>query len=176
MTEKMKINNSILRVTKDDITMLDVDCFVYYAQSNLKLGSGFGGAITLRGGQSIQKELDSMDPINVTQAVITEAGNLKAKRIIHANGPKFQEEDLERKLTDTILNVLKLADKEGLETIAFPPMGTGFYGIPLDVSASVTLNTIKDYLNGQTGIKEVTLSVIDRREYEPYHNRLLALS
>jgi O-acetyl-ADP-ribose deacetylase (regulator of RNase III) len=110
MYETMKIKNSSLSVTKGDITDIGVESFVFYAGDNLKLGSGFGNAIALRGGPSIRKELEGMGPIKVTEAVATTAGNMKAKYIIHADGPKFQEENMESKLKATIENALKCAD------------------------------------------------------------------
>jgi O-acetyl-ADP-ribose deacetylase (regulator of RNase III) len=131
----------------------------------LKLGAGFGGAIAVRGGPQIQKDLDKLAPVGPYQAVISNAGELKAKYIIHANGPKFQEEDMEGKIKTTIINSLKLADEKGIKKIAFPPMGTGFYGVPLDRSARITLHTLKEYLQGNTGIEEVFVCLNDNREF-----------
>ena len=176
MSDEKQITQSARRIVKDDITAMDVECFVYYAQSDLKLGSGFGSAISVRGGPSIQKELDKLGNIDTGKAVISDAGELKAKYIIHANGPKFQEENLEQKLKDTTLNVLKLADEKGVSQIAMPPMGCGFYGIPLDVSAKVTLNTVKEYLEGNTNIKEVIFCANDNREFKPFRAQLASLN
>ena len=174
MPDQIQINRSTVSLIKGDITDLDIDCFVYYAQSDLKLGSGFGGAISGRGGMSIQKELDRKSPIGAGQAIISEAGELKAKNIIHANGPKFQEDNLEEKLKITIKNSLKLADDKGIKSIALPPMGTGFYGVPLKTSARITIDTIIEYLKGDTGIEKVVISVVDDREFRPFHERLTA--
>ena len=176
MSDEKQIKQSALRIVKDDITAMDVECFVYYAQSDLKLGSGFGSAISVRGGPSIQKELDKLGSIDMGEAVISDAGELKAKYIIHANGPKFQEENLEQKLKDTTLNVLKLADEKGISQIAMPLMGCGFYGIPLDVSAKVTLNTVKEYFEGNTNIKEVIFCANDNREFKPFRAQLVSLN
>lgn len=174
MSDQIQINKGTLSLIKGDITDLDIDCFVYYAQSDLKLGSGFGGAISVRGGMSIQKELDQKSPISAGQAIISDAGELKAKYIIHANGPKFQEDNVEEKLKITIENSLKLADDKGVKSIALPPMGTGFYGVPLKTSARITIDTIIEYLKGDTGIEKVIIGVVDDREYRPFHERLTA--
>jgi O-acetyl-ADP-ribose deacetylase (regulator of RNase III) len=171
VTATKKIGGKEISLVKADITDFDIECFVYYANSDLKLGAGFGGAIAVRGGPQIQKDLDKMSPVGPCQAVISEAGELKAKYIIHANGPKFQEEDMEGKIKTTIINSLKLADEKGIKEIAFPPMGTGFYGVPLDQSARITLHTIKEYLQGNTGIEEVTVCLNDNREYQPFKAR-----
>jgi len=162
------IGGKVISLVKTDITDYDIECFVYYASSDLKLGAGFGGAIAVRGGPQIQKDLDKMAPVEPYRAVISDAGELKAKYIIHANGPKFQEEDMEEKIKTTIVNSLKLADEKGIKRIAFPPMGTGFYGVTLDQSARVTLHSIKEYLQGNTGIEEVTVCLNDNREFQPF--------
>jgi O-acetyl-ADP-ribose deacetylase (regulator of RNase III) len=172
MTDALKAGNSVLRVIKDDITNLDIDSFVYYARSDLKLGSGFGGAITIRGGPSIQAELDKFEPLESCGAVVSEAGELKAKKIIHANGPKFQEEDLEDKLKTTVINALKTAEKAKVARVAFPPMGTGFYGVPLAVSAKITMGTIKEYLEKGSKLTEVVLCAMDNHEFKPYAEQL----
>ena len=91
MSDEKKIKNSVIRLAKGDITDLDIECFVFYAQSDLKLGSGYGGAISMRGGPEVQQELDKLGPIELGEAVISAAGGMKAKQIIHANGPKFRE-------------------------------------------------------------------------------------
>jgi O-acetyl-ADP-ribose deacetylase (regulator of RNase III) len=155
-----------------DITDLDIECFVYYARADLKLGSGFGGAIAIRGGPSIQQELDDLAPIKPGEAVITNAGDLKANFIIHANGPKFQEEDTEEKLKITINNVLKLADSSGIKAIALPPMGAGFYGVPLKVSAEICLDTAKKYLQNSSGINEIVFCLLDNREYRAFEQAM----
>jgi O-acetyl-ADP-ribose deacetylase (regulator of RNase III) len=149
---------------------------VFYAQSDLKLGSGFGGAISMRGGPEIQKELDSLAPVEAGEAVISGGGGLKARHIIHANGPKFQEEDLEQKLRTTTENALKLADTKGIKRIAFPPMGTGFYGVPLATSARITMDTVKRHLESNTGLEEVIFCLLDSREYAPFQTQLKNLA
>ncbi|UCC80191.1 MAG: macro domain-containing protein [Candidatus Zixiibacteriota bacterium] len=172
MGDELRIGQKVIRLLNSDITDTDIECFVYYARSDLKLWAGFGGGIAVRGGPQIQKDLDALAPIGPCEAVITDAGELKAKYIIHANGPKFQEEDAENKLKATILNSLKLADEKGIKQVALPAMGTGFYGIPLDTSADVCLNTVKDYLQNDTGIEEIVFCAIDSREYIPFKTQL----
>ncbi|MFC1728932.1 macro domain-containing protein [candidate division KSB1 bacterium] len=175
MTEKLTINRSTLRLEKGDITDTEVEAFVYYARNDLVLWSGYGTAVSIRGGPSVQEELDKLGPQETTSAVITTAGEMKATYIIHAVGPKFQEQNIPEKLRKTIENVLESADKKGIKQIAFPPMGTGFYCIPLDVSAEIVLGTITDYLMGDTRIEDVVIMLLDSREYNPYHDKLSAL-
>lgn len=165
MLEKKQIKNSTVSVVKADVTNTENDAFVFYARNDLKLGSGFGNAIALRGGPSIRKELENLGPLDVTEVVVTTAGTMKAKHIIHACGPRFQEENTEEKLKTTIINALKVAESNGIESIAFPPMGSGFYGVPLETSAKITIGTIADYLNTGSDIKDVVICANDIREY-----------
>lgn len=166
--DTLQVNNRTLRLVRGDITDLDIESFVFYAQADLSLGAGFGGAIAVRGGPAIQEELKRYGTRKTTEVVVSDAGELKAKYIVHAVGPRFQEENLEEKLRTTIINSLKAADEKGIERIAFPPMGTGFYGVPLDVSARVTTDTIAEYLAGETRLKEVIICVQDSREQTPF--------
>lgn len=176
MPDELRVNSSALRLLMCDITDLNIESFVYYARHDLTLGSGFGTAISVRGGPSIQEELKKFGALETTEVVVSSAGEMKAKYIIHAVGPRFQEEDIVSKLKTTVHNCLKHAEEKGITAIAFPPMGSGFYGVPLDVSAQVTLNTIKEYLSGETKIKDVVICLLDSREFKPFQNQLSALS
>ena len=174
--QRKQINGAAVRLVKGDITELDVDAFVFYAQPDLALGSGFGTAISVRGGPSIGKELQDLGPLATGEAVVSAAGNLKAEYIVHAVGPRFQEEDIEAKLRTTIRNSLKRAEEKGIRRIAFPAMGAGYYGIAPDVCARVMFSTIGGYLKGQTEIKEIVICVLDTSQYGAFQARLASLS
>ncbi|MFZ5980103.1 MAG: macro domain-containing protein [Candidatus Zixiibacteriota bacterium] len=176
MTDTLRVKDTVISLVKEDITDIEIESFVYYAQHNLALGSGFGTAISVRGGPSIQDELNEMGPLKTTEAVVSSAGNLKVKYIIHAVGPRFQEEEIENKLKVTIENILRLAESKGITSIALPPMGTGFYGIPLEVSAQVTLRTIIAYAENNTSIKDIKICLNDNRELIPFQKNLAALA
>ena len=168
MSDSKIINKTTLRLEKCDITDFEIEAFVYYARSDLQLGAGYGNAISMRGGPSIKKELDELGSRETGEIVISAAGEMKNKYIVHAVGPKFQEEDIESKLHATIINALKAADEKGIKKLAFPPMATGFYGVPLPVSAKIMFHTLNDYFNGQTGLEEVVICLLDNREYQPF--------
>ena len=159
---------SRLLLEKGDLTMMEIEAIVFYARRDLVLGAGTGNAITVRGGGSIQEELKQYGNINTCEAVITSAGNLKAAYIIHAVGPRFQEPDIEGKLRKTIENVLSIAEKNHIRKIGFPPMGTGFYGIPLDLCATVMLDTLRKHVACNTSIDEIVICVMDKREYNAF--------
>jgi O-acetyl-ADP-ribose deacetylase (regulator of RNase III) len=176
MADELKINDSTIRLTIGDVTDLAIESFVYYAKHDLALGSGFGTAISIRGGPSIQEELKQYGTLQTGEAVVSSAGDMKAKYIIHAVGPRFQEEEIDRKLRETMRNVLKAAEDKGITAIAFPAMGVGFYGVPLPVSAQAMLETIREQLSGSTAIKEVVVCLLDNREYKPFQSQLSALT
>jgi len=175
MSDQLTINGRTLRLIKGDITDLEIESFVYYAQHSLALGSGYGTAISVRGGPSVQEELKQYGTIGTCDAVVTAAGEMKAKYIVHAVGPRFQEEDTESKLRTTIQNALKQAEVKGITAIAFPAMGVGFYGVALPVSARVTLETVKAYLSGPSKIKDIVVCLLDNREYKPFQSQFMTL-
>lgn len=168
MPEQKKIQNCDLRLIQQDITDFEIEAFVFYAQPDLELGSGFGSAITRRGGQAVKKELDEIGPLSVTDAVVTGGGSLKAKYIVHAVGPTFQEERIEEKLHTTILTALKKAEEKEIRHIAFPPMGTGFYGVPLATSLSIMTRAFEEYLSQGGKMEEIVICANDPREYRAF--------
>ena len=169
---KKKISNTTIHLTKGDISDMKIEAFVFYAQSDLKLGAGFGNAVAMRGGLSIQKELAAIGSLELTKAVVTKAGKLKAEYIVHANGPKFQEEDLENKFRATIKNTLLAAEEKGIKQLAFPPMGTGFYLIPLNTSANLMIEVFKEYFAQDSKFEEILIVIMDNREWKPFEEAM----
>lgn len=176
MGESRQIGSSVLRLERQDITDFEVEAFVYYARPDLALGAGFGGAIAKRGGPAVKSELDAIGRLEVTEAAITGAGKMKAKYIVHAVGPTFQEENLERKLKATIVNALKRAEEKGIRRLAFPLMGAGFYGVPLPLSAEIMVRTFREHLAGGSPLEEVIVCANDMHEYRAFRNALATLS
>ena len=175
MGQAKQINKTAVRVVAGDITELDVDGFIYYAASDLKLGTGIGNAISLRGGPKIQEELNQIGEQEVGAAVATGAGRLKADCIIHAVGPGFQEEDLANKLRTVMMNSLKLAAEKGIRRLALPPMGTGFYGVPDDLSAKIMSETIGEFSKAESPIEDITICVLDSWDTQTFEEALIAL-
>lgn len=168
------MNEKNIRLEKGDLTALAVDAFVFYAREDLDFGSGFGTAIKVRGGAPVKKETEVIGTIGMGEAVITSAGGMQAGHIIHACGPKFHEPEVEAKLRKCMQSALQVADKAGLKTVAFPPMGAGFYGVPLDLCAKVMLDEIQRFLVGQTSIAEVIICVLDTREFVAFETKFKA--
>ncbi len=152
-----EIGHGVIEIVEGDITLLDRDAIVNAANEQLLLGGGVAGAIRQRGGPAIQKECDAIGGTFVGGAVITTGGNLKARHVIHAVGPRMGEGNEDEKLKNATLNSLKLADENGLASIAFPAISAGIFGFPIDRCAGIMLKTTMDYLEKEkTGLRLVT--------------------
>ncbi len=167
MVEK-KINNSKVRLVRGDITDIDVEAFIYDITADAKLGTGYGSAIMARGGKTVQEELDAIGTCPTGEAIITGAGKMKAKHIIHVNGPKFHEPDQEGKLRSAITAALKRAEENQIKQLAFPPIGTGFYQVDLQLCTRVLVDAVSEHLKGTTGLDEVLFVALDTREFKPF--------
>ena len=166
-TVAIKLSKSVVKLIKDDLTTLSVDAFVFYAREDLALGAGYGTAIQQRGGNAVRKELEKIGRIGMGQAVVTTAGAMNAGSIIHACGPKFQEPELEAKLRVCMRSALAAAEQHKFRTVAFPPLGYGFYGVPLGLCGKVMLEEITGFLaGGDRAVEEVIVCVTDKHDYD----------
>ena len=170
--KELNIKNSKIRLVQGDITELDVDAIVNAANAQLILGGGVAGAIRRKGGPTIQQECNEIRGTYVGSAVITNAGLLKAKKVIHAVGPRMGEGDEDNKLKNATLNSLKLMDKHGLKAIAFPAISTGIFGYPIERCAKIMINTVKDYLKGKTTIDIVFFVLYTSSDFEIFQKTL----
>ncbi len=166
------VKNSLIKIVQADITDLDTDVIVNAANAQLILGGGVAGAIRRTGGSTIQEECNKIGGTFVGGAVITTGGNLKAKFVIHAVGPRMGEGDEDSKLTNAVLNSLKLMDEHGLKTIAFPAISTGIFGYPIDRCAKIMIFNAKKYLAGETQIREVVFCLYSNSGYEVFNREL----
>jgi len=169
---KVSINGRILELVESDITEMETDAIVNAANAQLILGGGVAGAIKRKGGPEIQKECNKIAGTFVGGAVITTGGNLKAKHVIHAVGPRMGEGNEDQKLKNATLSSLKLADQNRLKSIAFPAISTGIFGFPIQRCARIMLKTTIDYLKGETGLEKVLFCLFDRDSYEVFVNQL----
>ena len=126
------VSSTTLKLWQGDITELEVDAIVNAANAELFLGAGVAGAIRKKGGPSIQEECNRIGGTYVGGAVLTGAGNLAAKYIIHAVGPRMGEGEEEIKLRNATMNSLLLAEEYRVESIAFPAISTGVFGFSVD--------------------------------------------
>jgi O-acetyl-ADP-ribose deacetylase (regulator of RNase III) len=146
------INGRSLELVLGDITQQEVDAIVNAANSQLAGGGGVDGAIHRAGGPSIMAETRRRYPDGCPtgSAVITSAGNLRAKFVIHAVGPVWSgggrgEEEL---LATVYRTSLELADTNNCRSVALPALSTGAYRYPIDAAARIALHTAADFLRG----------------------------
>lgn len=163
-----------LLVQKGDITQLKVDAIVNAANSGLLGGGGVDGAIHRAGGSSILEECRKIGGCPTGRAVLTNAGNLPAKAVIHTVGPiwkggNYNEKEL---LAQCYENSLKLAEEHQFRSIAFPNISTGVYGFPKSMAAPIAINSVKNYFNNtsQSCIENVYFICFDNENYTLYFN------
>ena len=169
---KVQINKCVLEILKADITEMHTDAIVNAANAQLILGGGVAGAIRKKGGPEIQEECNKTGGTFVGGAVITNAGNLKAKYVIHAVGPRMGEGNEDDKLKNATLNSLILADEKKLKSISFPAISTGIFGFPITRCAEIMLKTTIDYLNGQTGIEKIVFCLFSKDNFQIFNKKL----
>ncbi len=165
---KITINKTELHLTQGDITEMDTEAIVNAANAQLVLGGGVAGAIRTKGGPSIQKECDQIGGTYVGGAVVTGGGNLKAKYVIHAVGPRMGEGDEDHKLEQATLNSLIRADEKGIKSISFPAISTGIFGFPIDRAAKIMLRAVKNHLEGQTSLEKVVFCLYGQESYDVF--------
>ena len=160
---QVEINHQTLELHQGDITLEKVDAIVNAANSRLAGGGGVDGAIHRRGGPTIMAETDAKFPHGCPtgSAVISGAGNLPAKYVIHAVGPVWSgghrgEADL---LAGAYRRCLELAVEHDCRSIALPALSTGAYGYPIDQAARVALSTAVEFLK-QHGRPELVRFVL----------------
>ncbi len=144
------INGGTLELTQGDITLQEVDAIVNAANSRLAGGGGVDGAIHRRGGPAIMEETVQKYPQGCPtgSAVISGAGKLAARHVLHAVGPVWRggEHGEEELLAGACRRSLELAVENGCESVAFPALSAGAYGYPIDRAARVALRTAISFL------------------------------
>jgi len=168
----IQMNNTTLELVEGDITDFDVEAIVNPANEKLLLGGGVAGVIKRKGGPSVQEECRRIGSTPTGTAVITGAGKLKYRHIIHAVGPKMGEGDEDRKLSSAVRASLALADRHGLKSLAMPAISTGNYGFPMDRAARITLTEVHRYLQGGTKLQRVIVVLYDDTAYKSFAREL----
>ncbi len=156
------VNGKKIEVVIGDITNEKTDAIVNAANRNLSHGGGVAGAIVRKGGDIIQIEsnkiIEKRGPLKVGEAVITRAGNLPCKYVIHTVGPVWGEGDEENKLKKAIESSLQVATENLLKSISIPAVSCGIFGFPKKKGTEIIYKTVKDFLkNRETTIELVRL-------------------
>lgn len=163
-----------IELSKSDITRMRVDAIVNAANEALQLGSGVAGAIRLHGGPSIQEECDQIGTCAVGQAVVTKAGNLPARWVIHAVGPvwkggNFGEEML---LASAVLQALRRGEDIGAASVALPAISTGVFGFPLALAAEITIAAARSFAPTSEYVQRIVFCLLDDDVYEAFRKAL----
>jgi len=167
-----------IKLLQGDITKIEVDAIVNAANTSLLGGGGVDGAIHRKGGPAILEECRQIRSrqggCKVGEAVITTAGLLPAKYVIHTVGPVWSgggnnEEEL---LRNAYLNSLKLAVENRVETIAFPNISTGIYHFPKQRAAEIAIKAVTDFLSADNQLKTVSFVCFDNENYMIYQRLL----
>ena len=165
-----------ISILKGDITQIAVDAIINAANTSLLGGGGVDGAIHRRGGTAIlaecQKIRAKQGGCAVGEAVITTAGNLPAKYVIHTVGPTWLngEKNEPILLENAYRNSFKLADHLGLKTIAFPNISTGIYRFPKQLAAQIAFKVINDELKQSQSVQEVVFVCFDDQNFNIYQS------
>ena len=158
----------MIKVKKGDITEEEVEAIVNPSNSYGYMGGGVAFAIKKKGGEEIEKEAIAKSPIPVGKAVVTTAGSLKAKHVIHAS---TMEKPAQRISLENVAKAtraaLECAVKNKIKTIAFPGMGTGVGGVDKKQAARVMMEEIKKFPE-----LEVILVAFDDELYEAFKEAL----
>jgi O-acetyl-ADP-ribose deacetylase (regulator of RNase III) len=171
-----QIGKATVRLTQRDITEMETDAIVNAANSSIMGGGGVDGAIHRKGGPKILEECKKiratewLQGLPTGKAVITSAGNLKAKNVIHTVGPVWHggnrgEPEL---LAQAYHNSLRLAVSNGLKTVAFPSVSTGAYGYPIGDASRIALKTVQDFLEKEDQLCEVIFVLFSDEAFEVY--------
>lgn len=177
MTVERAFNDRKIVLIQGDLTEQAVDAIVNAANDQLILGGGVAGAIRTKGGLSIQEECNRIGGCPVGEAALTGAGDLRAKYVIHAVGPRMGEGNEDEKLRLATLNSLKRASEKQLRSVAFPAISTGIFGFPKDRCARIMLATVRDFLaTEETSVEEVRFCLWAEADLKLFEETLIAMA
>ena len=167
-----------IELIKGDITKIHADAIVNAANSSLLGGGGVDGAIHRAGGPSILEEcrriVARQGNCKTGEAVITTAGHLPAKYVIHTVGPVWNggENHEAEKLANCYRNSLQLAVDHGCRSVAFPGISTGIYGYPKEEAARIAVKTVREFLQGDGSLEKVIFVASDEESYDVIQDEL----
>ncbi|WP_340106042.1 macro domain-containing protein [Rhodohalobacter sp. 8-1] len=162
--EKLFSNITLILKKGDIANQADADAIVNAANAELTIGGGVAGAIHRKGDPELKELTRPLAPISPGEAVITEAPNLPNDYVIHCLGPVYgKDKPSDKLLTDCYRNALRLAEENGVNTIAFPAISTGAFGYPTEAAAKIAFKTIKEEADGLSTVKTVHFILFDQK-------------
>jgi O-acetyl-ADP-ribose deacetylase (regulator of RNase III) len=160
-----KLGKIEIKLVQGDITEQEVDAVVNAANNHLWMGAGVAGAIKRKGGIEIETEAMGKGPIPVGEAVVTRAGSLKAKYVIHAAVMGQDLKTSEEQIRNGTLNSLKRAEELNIKSIAFPAFGTGVGGFPVEDCARIMIDAVRGFSIHAESVREVRFVLFDKESY-----------
>lgn len=163
-------------LVKGDITNLKVDAVVNAANNSLMGGGGVDGAIHKAGGPEILRECieirNRQGGCKTGEAVLTQAGKLPARYVIHTVGPVWNggQNNEETLLASCYRKSLQLAVQNHVKTIAFPNISTGIYGFPKERAAEIAVKTILEFMENDNNLEMIIFVCFDEENYRIYSN------
>src|SRR5882724_10219924 len=163
-------------IQQGDLPQMDVVGIVNAANTDLILGAVVAGAIARGGGESIQRECDDIGSIPVGYAAITGGGRLKARHVIHAASMSLGGMRTTAKtLRTSTAHALRLAAERNLKSIAFPAIGTGVSGFPMDECAQIMLAEAFQHLKSETSLEAIHFVLFDAGSRDVFQSALETL-
>jgi O-acetyl-ADP-ribose deacetylase (regulator of RNase III) len=147
--------------SRGDITDVDADAIVNAANNDLILGAGVAGAIRRKGGGEIERECERIGSIRLGEAAVTTGGNLKACYVIHAGSMSPGGVTTDESLSATTRNSLLRAEEKALKSIAFPAVGTGIAGFPMQECAQVMIGEVLEHVKSPSSLETVYFVLYD---------------
>lgn len=164
-----------IQFLQGDITNIEVDAIVNAANNDLQLGAGVAGAIRRKGGPRIQEECDRIGAIRLGEAAVTTAGNLRAHYVIHAASMRLGGRTTAETLRNSTRNTLLRAEEKGLQSIAFPAIGTGIAGFPMEECAEIMIREVLDHLKSRSSLEKIYFVLFDEaalKTFEEVYKKL----
>lgn len=161
-----------IEIIKSDITKSDCQAIVNAANNNFWMGSGVAGAIKRAGGDVIEQEAVNKGPVMPGQAVFTGAGKLSFKMVIHAAVMGQDLKTNDKYIRQATIASLNIAEKQNIESLAFPAFGTGVGGFPMPACAHIMIGAVKGYEPRAQNLKRVQFCLFDEYGYKCFKDKL----
>jgi O-acetyl-ADP-ribose deacetylase (regulator of RNase III) len=168
------VSGGVLELRQGDITKVRAGAIVNAANEGLRGGGGVDGAIHRAGGSAIMEECRKIGHCPTGKAVITTGGELPAEFVIHAVGPIWHggDRDEESLLRSAYRESLRLADENGVESLAFPSISTGAYGYPVEKASRIALSAAKSHLESAKRPGRIIFVLFSDSDYKAYEDAL----
>ena len=164
----MALTLARIELWNGDICELEVDAIVNPANISLWMATGVGGAIRRAGGDAIEFAAVRQAPVALGESIVTTAGDLAAKSIIHAVSLDHDRRTSAPVIEAAVRSAMARARELDVQSVAFPALGTGVGGFPLDEAARVTVATVRDELERSPGIEHVIFALRGAAAYEAF--------